>query len=64
MTVSRRTLVVGAAIAATLLVVFANAHLVYVSMLSRRTRRAPEAGPGRRRQRSQRGGIVMLRRRP
>lgn len=34
MTVSRRTLVIGATIAALLLLVFANVHLVYVSMLS------------------------------
>jgi hypothetical protein len=34
MTVSRRTLAVGGAIAATLLVLLANAHLVYVSVQS------------------------------
>ena len=34
MTVSQRTLVVGAVIAAMLLVVLANVHLVYVSVLS------------------------------
>jgi hypothetical protein len=34
MTVSRRTLAVGGAAAATLLVLLANAHLVYVSVQS------------------------------
>lgn len=34
MTVSRRTLAVGGAIAAALLVLLANAHLVYVSVKS------------------------------
>lgn len=34
MTVSRRTLAVSAAVAATLLVLLANAHLVYVSVKS------------------------------
>jgi hypothetical protein len=34
MTVSRRTLAIGGAAAATLLVLLANAHLVYVSMES------------------------------
>lgn len=34
MTVSRRSLVIGAAIAAGLLVVLANVHLVYVAMQS------------------------------
>lgn len=34
MTVSRRTLAIGGAIAGTLLVLLANAHLVYVSVQS------------------------------
>jgi len=34
MTVPRRTIVVGAAVAALLVVVLANVHLVYVSMQS------------------------------
>lgn len=34
MTVSRRTLAIGGAVAAVLLVLLANAHLVYVSLQS------------------------------
>jgi hypothetical protein len=34
MTVSRRTFAIGAALAATLIVLLANAHLVYVSVQS------------------------------
>ena len=34
MTLSRRTLAIGAAVVATLIVILANVHLVYVSMQS------------------------------